>query len=112
MTTKLQNTERAKWVQKLFAYLEAEGEDVGMIASNVVNLPTVAEDGTEYEIEITVKIPKSTEDNDCFAKRQGYAIRLAEKAEKAKEAEAKKQRKIEADQKRRAERAKAKEVKA
>lgn len=85
--------ERSRWCSLLKEFLESKGEDVGYIASNVLNLPTVTADGEEYEIEITVKIPNVSEDDDCFSKRQAYEMHLAEQAEKKEQARVAKEKK-------------------
>jgi hypothetical protein len=97
------NIERAKWVVLFKNFLEENGEDVGLIASNAINLPAVAENGEEYEIEITIKIPNTTEDDNYISKREQYAIKCNEKIQKGIEAKEKKERKIAADEKRRME---------
>ena len=65
-------------------YFSERGEDVGVIASNTLNFPVVAEDGEEGWIEIVVKVPKGTKDEeyDGYGRRRQYEISLNEKAEK------------------------------
>ena len=79
-----------------------EGEDAGLIASNKINLPVVSEDGEEGWLEVTVTITKDGGD-DGYMKRQEYAMKLSEKAEKKRLSEEKKQKKIEQDKKKREE---------
>ena len=99
MKVSVQNAERRKWCKTLMDFLIEKGEDVDFIASNVFNFPAVTEEGEEYEIEITVKIPKSAEDDDCYAKRQSFRMKEDEKAEKAKEKAEAKAKKIAKDKK-------------
>ena len=85
--------ERERWCTLLKEFLESRGEDVGYIASNVLNLPTITADGEEYEIEITVKIPNFSEDDNYFSKRQGYEMRLEKRAKEKEEARVAKEKK-------------------
>lgn len=71
-------------------------EDVGMIASNAINLPFVTEDGEEGWVEITVKVPKEAGD-EGYGKREEYAMKCSEREAKAKEKAEAKARKIERD---------------
>ena len=84
-------------------YFSERGEDVGVIASNTLNFPVVAEDGEEGWIEIVVKVPKGTKDEeyDGYGRRRQYEISLNEKAEKKVKAEAAKAKKIAKDKERR-----------
>lgn len=107
MKVSTQNAERSKWCKKLMDFLEESGEDVGFISSNVFNLPTTTEEGEEYEIEITVKIPKVTDDgDDYFSKRESYRIKVEEKAQKEAEKAKAKAKKIAKDKKAREEKKK------
>ena len=78
-------------------------EDVGLITSNTLNFPVVADDGEEGWVEIVVKVPKGTKDEeyDGYARREQYKITLKEKAEKEKKRAEEKTKKIERDKKRR-----------
>ena len=82
-------------------------EDVQRIATGAIAFPVVAEDGEEGWVEIDVKIPKWTEDDDGYAKAEEYRIHCAEMAEKA-EAKAKEKAKKEAERKAKAEAKKSK----
>ena len=105
MTLKNSNALRAKFTAEILAFLAANGEDAAQIGANVVNFPVVGEDGEEGFVEIVVRVPKETADDDGFAKRTEYAQKVAEKAAKAQAAAERKAKKIAAD---RAKREKAK----
>lgn len=90
------NKVRAKVIEAIMAYFVEAEEDCGMIASNSFNFP-ICEDGEEGWVEIVVKIPKDTgDDDDGYSKREDYAMKCeakvakqAEKERKAKERKAK-----------------------
>lgn len=95
------NTIRAGVVENLFNHLKDYcEEDCGMIASNTFNFPVVADDGEEGWVEIVVKVPKGTKDEeyDGYGRREQYEIDLKEKAEKQAEAAKKKAAKIAKDE--------------
>lgn len=79
MTIKNSDMIRAQFIEKLYRFFEAEGEDVGMIASNAFNFPIVAEDGEEGSVQIVVKVPKTDE---IYELREEYEIKQKLKAEK------------------------------
>jgi len=67
-------------------------QDCGLIASGTFNFPIVADDGEEGWIEICVKVPKGTKDEeyDGYARRDDYRLKCEERKAKAKaQAEAK-----------------------
>ena len=87
MKTIIANKVRAKVTEAIMAYFVEAGEDCGMIASNSFNFP-ICEDGEEGWVEIVVKIPKESEDEDGdggYAKRDEYVMKCEEKERKAKE---------------------------
>lgn len=91
------NAIRAKVVENLFNHLKDFcEEDCGMTASNTFNFPVVADDGEEGWVEVTVKIPKGTKDEeyDGYGRREDYRISLEEKAEKTAKREAEKAAKL------------------
>ena len=97
------NAIRADFI-KLFAdYLAQKGEDIGLINSNTLNFPIVTSDGEEGWVEIVVKVPKGTkdEDYDGYSRREQYAIDCKAKAEKKAKAEEAKAKKIAKDKARR-----------
>ena len=95
MKLALANKARAALIADIQSFLENRGEDVGMIASNIVNFPIVI-DGEEGWIEVTVKVPKGTKDEeyDGYGRREDYRISLEDKAEKAEKREAEKAAKL------------------
>ena len=84
------NAIRAAFVAKLTAFFTDAGEDIGLISSNVFNFPIVTEDGEEAWVEISVKVPKGTKDEeyDGYARREQYDIACQEKADKKAKREA------------------------
>ena len=98
------NAIRAGVIENLFTHLKDYcEEDCGMIASNSFNFPVVAADGEEGWVEIVVKVPKGTKDEeyDGYGRRQQYDLDLKEKAEKKAKAEEAKAKKIAKDKARR-----------
>lgn len=95
MKLALANRVRANVLEKLIAFFNDEGEDVGVVASNILNYPTVIE-GEECWVEITIKVPKGTKDEeyDGYGRREDYKINLELKADKAAKKEAEKAAKI------------------
>lgn len=93
------NVIRSRVVKAVMAYFVEANEDCGMIASNSFNFPIVAEDGEEGWVEVVVKVPKGTKDEeyDGYGRREQYEIDLKEKAEKKAKAEKKKAEKIAKD---------------
>lgn len=92
------NAIRTRIVRELFDRF-SNVEDCGFIASNSFNFPIVADDGEEGWVEIVVKVPKGTKDEeyDGYGRRQSYALDLQEKAEKKAKAEEAKAKKIAKD---------------
>ena len=79
------NQIRAGVIENLFNHLKDYcDEDCGMIASNSFNFPVVADDGEEGWVEIVVKVPKGTKDEeyDGYSRREQYDLECKEKAEK------------------------------
>lgn len=97
------NVIRSRVVKAVMAYFVEANEDCGMIASNSFNFPIVAEDGEEGWVEVVVKVPKGTKDEeyDGYGRREQYEIDLKEKAEKKAKAEEAKAKKIAKDKARR-----------
>ena len=96
MKLALANAVRTAIIQKLYAYMESEGEDVGMIASNSFNFPMVY-DGEECFVEVVAKVVKKDSD-ECYMMREDFTMKEAEKVEKKAKAEAEKAKKIAKDQ--------------
>lgn len=98
------NAARARYIEKVMGFLAAEGEDIGLIASNACNLPIV-EDGEEGVLEVVVKVVKKPYD-ECMQEREDYIAKCAEQAEKKAKREAEaaaKKAKAEAKEKEKAE---------
>ena len=94
------NQIRAGVIENLFNHLKDYcEEDCGMIASNSFNFPVVADDGEEGWVEIVVKVPQGTKDEeyDGYGRRQQYELELQEKAEKKAKADEAKAKKIAKD---------------
>lgn len=93
------NAIRARIVRALDDYFDKCGEDIGTIASNTLNFPVVAEDGEEGWVEVVVKVPKGTKDEeyDGYGRRKQYELELQEKAEKKAKADEAKAKKIAKD---------------
>lgn len=99
------NAIRAAYVEKLAAFLVSSDEDCGMIATNSFNFPVVADDGEEGWVEVSIKIPKGTKDEeyDGYSRREQYEILCAERADKKAKKEAEKAKKIAKKKKEKAE---------
>ena len=83
------NKVRAKVIEAIMAYFVEAEEDCGMIASNSFNFP-ICEDGEEGWVEVVVKIPKDTgDDDDGYSKREDYVMKCAAKVAKQAEKERK-----------------------
>lgn len=97
------NSLRAQFTQTLYTFFDGKGEDVGLIASNGFNFPVVTEDGEEGWVEIFVKVPKGTKDEeyDGYGRRESYSLSVKEKAEKEAEKAKSKAKKIAKDKARR-----------
>ena len=85
MKLALANAVRAAVIGKLFNFMLAEGEDVGMVTSNTFNFPAVY-DGEECFVEVTAKVVKK-ESDECYQEREDYKAKLADAAEKKAERE-------------------------
>ena len=102
---------RADYMARVRDALTQNGDEILVTGSNEFAIPCVNAEGDDEFIVITFKVPTGSRDGDPYdgyAVAQEYSMKLAEKAEKAKEAAAKKAKKIEADRKMREAKAKAK----
>lgn len=102
---------RARIMADIKSYLESKGEEVLTTNSNEYAIPCVDSEGNDEFAVITVKIPTGSRDGeayDGYGEAQSYAMKTAEKAEKAKAAAEKKAKKIERDKAQREAKAKAK----
>lgn len=95
MKLALANQIRATVIANLQVYFEGLGEDVGLTASNILNYPVVI-DGEEGWVEIAVKVPKGTKDEeyDGYGRREEYRLSQEDKAEKTAKREAEKAAKL------------------
>lgn len=107
MKISTQNAIRAEYLKALMDFFSAKEEDVGQIESNAFNFPIVTEDGEEGFIEVWVKMPKGDGD-DQFLKRDAYARKVEENAEKARVKAEEKAKKIAKDKANREAKTKAK----
>lgn len=87
MKLALANEVRRIVTAEAFAHFENIGEDVGMIASNKFNFPSVFED-EECFVEVAVSVVKKPSD-ECYQEREDYKMKLKEQAEKKAEREKK-----------------------
>lgn len=98
MKMNLANPVRIKYTETIRRFLENEGEDVGLIASNKINFPIVVDDEEGF-IEVAISVVKKPSD-ECYQEREDYLRHCAEmeakraemtkaKAEKAEKAKAK-----------------------
>lgn len=91
---------RAKYMARIKAFLEADGEEVLRTASNEFSVPCVDAEGNDEFIVLTVKVPTGSRDGDPYdgyALADEYVAKVADKAEKAKVAAEKKAIKIAKD---------------
>lgn len=101
MTVKNANAMRAKFVEFFMKCAQENGEDVGLEEGNTFSFPVVADDGEEGSVQVVVKIPKDADGDDCYSRREAYAIKLNDKKEKAAAKAAEKEKKIARDKARR-----------
>lgn len=102
---------RADYIKRVSDFLAEAGEEVLVTGSNEIALPCVDAEGNDEFIVITFKVPTGSRDGDAYdgySMAEDFAMKSAEKAEKAKAAAEKKAKKMEADRKAREAKAKAK----
>lgn len=90
--TEFRNSIHARYMDLFVKFLAEQGEDVAAINSHTLNLPVLAEDGTEGWLEISLKVPNEHGD-EGYDKREEYEISLRDKAAKAAEKAAAKSKK-------------------
>lgn len=76
---------RNKAIAEISAIYQNRGDDVQRIKSNAFAVPQVADEGTEYWLEVTVKIPRGGRDGveyDGYELASEYAIHQREKKAK------------------------------
>ena len=102
---------RAKYMMAVKAFLEQNGDEVLKTNSNEYALPCVDEEGNDEFLVLTFKIPTGSRDGeayDGYGEAESYAMKVADKADKAKKAAEVKAKKIAKDKAQREAKAKAK----
>ena len=94
---------REKYVDVLTKALIDFGEDVYRTESNKIAFPVLDSEGNEEFIEITVKVPHTSEGNpyDCYTAAEFYKEKVEKNKAAKEEKERKKQEKIKKDKERR-----------
>ena len=114
MTNKQINDKlREEYVNQLIGMLNAAGEEVLRVGSNVIAIPVVDAAGEDNFVEFTVKVPTGSRDGDPY---DGYSLaedfkirsEAKAKAEKAAKAAEEKAKKIARDEAMRRQKAEAK----
>ena len=107
LETKLRNTFLTFVTEQIQTAFDT---DVLAVSASELAIPTLDEEGNEKFVLIKVSIPRGTRNGeggydpyDGYAVAEDYAQDCVEKAQKKADAEAKKQKKIAADEKKRAE---------
>lgn len=105
----LRDNLRTAYLERIMELFRVNGEEVLRTGSNEFAFPCLDADGNDEFVVVTVKVPtgeRGGDPYDGYGEAEAYSMKVAEKAEKAKEAAAKKAAKIakdEADRKARAE---------
>lgn len=105
----LRDNLRTAYLERIMELFRVNGEEVLRTGSNEFAFPCLDADGNDEFVVVTVKVPtgeRGGDPYDGYGEAEAYAMKVAEKAEKAKEAAAKKAAKIakdEADRKAKAE---------
>ena len=102
---------RKAFMEKVKAFFIEAGEEVLVVKSNEIAIPTLDSEDNEAYMVITFKVPTGSRDGEAYdghAEAQDYERSLAEKAEKAKKAAEAKAKKIAKDKAEREAKAKAK----
>ena len=105
------NSVRNSYISLISDVLKAQGDHVLVTGSQELAIPIVNADGDEGFMVLTFKIPKGSRDGDPYdgyLAEKSYALNVAKKEAKAKEAAEKKAAKIAKDAKARAAKAEAK----
>lgn len=92
---------RTSYMEKVYAALYNAGEEILRTASNEFAIPCVDTEGNDEFIVLTFKVPTGSRDGDPYdgyAVAEEYAMKVADKATKAKEQAAKKAAKIAKDE--------------
>lgn len=106
----LETAIRNEFLDSIMKYIsESRETDVLPVSASELAVPCLDAEGNEKWVLIKVSIPRGTRNGngydpyDGYAAAEDYQFELADKAEKKALAEEKKQKKIEADEKKRAE---------
>ena len=103
---------RQSFMTKVIEFLTEQGEEVLRTKSNEIAIPTLDSEGNDEWCVITFKVPTGSRDDgeayDGYGMADEYVAKEADKAEKAAEAQAKKEAKIARDKAQREAKAKAK----
>lgn len=106
----LETAIRNDFLDSIMKYIsESRETDVLPVSASELAVPCLDAEGNEKWVLIKVSIPRGTRNGngydpyDGYAAAEDYQFELADKAEKKAIAEEKKQKKIEADEKKRAE---------
>ena len=87
-TAKVLNDEiKVRFLEGVSEHLSNVGEEVLRVGSNEIALPVLDEDGNEKWLVLTFKVPTGSRDGDAYdgySMAEDYAMKLVEKAEKAK----------------------------
>ena len=85
LKTETQAKIREKAIFDISAIYRARGDDIQRIKSNAFAVPQVTDNGEEYWLEVTVKIPRGGRDGaeyDGYELASEYAMRQSEKKSK------------------------------
>jgi len=107
----LHETLRARYMNAVRSYLEGQGEEVLVTNSNEIALPCVDDEGNDEFVVLTFKVPTGSREGDVYdgySVADSYAMKVAEKAEKAQKSAEAKARKIARDKAQREAKAKMK----
>lgn len=91
---------RKVFMEKVKAFFIEAGEEVLVVKSNEIAIPTLDSEDNEAYMVITFKVPTGSRDGEAYdghAEAQDYERSLVEKAEKAKKAAEAKAKKIAKD---------------
>lgn len=85
LKTETQAKIREKAIFDISAIYRARGDDIQRIKSNAFAVPQVTDEGAEYWLEVTVKIPRGSRDGmeyDGYELASEYETHQATKSEK------------------------------
>ena len=91
---------RAQYMEKVGAFLAEQGEELLVTASNEYAIPCVDAEGNDSWRVLTFKVPTGSRDGDPYdgySLAEDYEMKQKAKADKAKEAAAKKAEKMKRD---------------